>query len=251
MRSERAKYGLPRREADWTMSPREHRFDSSIFFLDNKGDRRFLFRVINFGKDTDELKFMFIPTDTATGFTYFESSDAFAESDIIGFYAEITYHNDGSLLHKFPPYRKGDKTRYKNPAGPGKRRTPLPELREWEPIVRYTIVDSTLCRTIDVKDGLVLPHNPIIFNGDPFVCIIHLGHMAYANPPNNHPTEMIYRMSDVATNVDLILWVYKTTYRGRLMRIGRSNHTVFSRGNLIEAVEKRKSVGLHDFSSAG
>lgn len=233
------------------MSQREHRFDRSIFFLDNKGDRRFLFRVINFGKDTDELKLIFIPTNTASGFAYVESEDAFAESDIIGLYAEITYHNDGSLLHKFPAYRKGDKTRYKNPAGPGRRRTPIPELREWEPIVRYTVVDYTLCRMIDPEDSLALPYNPMIFNGDPFVCIIHLGHMAYANPPNNQPTEMIYRMNDVASNVDLILWLYKTSYRGRLMRIGKSSHSVFSRGNVIEVVEKTKSVGLHHSSLAG
>ena len=93
------------------------------------------------------LKFIFMPTGHwLLGFpTYSEIADAFTEADIVGLYSEITYHSDGSVLYKFPGYRKGDRTLYKNPAGTGKRRTPIRQLvRKWEPLIRYTVVDYSL-----------------------------------------------------------------------------------------------------------
>ena len=59
--------------------------------------------------------------------------------------------------------------------------------------------------------------NPVIFNSDPFVCTLFLGHMAYASPANNQPTEMIHRINDIAHKTDLILWFYKTAYQGRFV----------------------------------
>ena len=59
--------------------------------------------------------------------------------------------------------------------------------------------------------GLDSKHHEI-YLGDPFICTLSLHHMAYADPPNKQPTEMIYRINDVASNIDLILWFYKTDY---------------------------------------
>ena len=219
------------------MSQSKHKVDCSIFFPDNHGDKRFLFRLINFGKETDELKFIFIPK--GTGFTYFETEDTFTELDIFGLYSEITYHNDGSLLYKFPGNRRGDKIQYKNPAGIGKRRTPILQLREWEPFIRYTIVDYSLCKVIDTENAISPPYNPVIFGGDPFVCTLFLGHMAYKEPMNNQPIEIIYRINDIADKVDLILWFYKTDYRGRAMRVDKSDLVIHSRSNLIQVVDKK------------
>ncbi len=216
------------------------KFDQCIFFLDQEGNRHFLLQVINIGKSTDELKFIFVSRDAWQGGTYTESKYALTDSDIIFLYAEVDYHSDGSVLFKFLGNRKGDRARYRNPAGTQARRTPLAELGEWEPVLRCTVVDYALCKPIDADNALVLPSNELIFNGHPFVCVINLGHMAYANPPNNQKTEMLYRINDVASDIDLLLWIYKTDYRGKLMRIGNSNQTIFLRNNVIEVVGKRR-----------
>jgi hypothetical protein len=222
------------------MNKFKHKFDCSIFFLDDQKNRRFLFRLTNYGKETDELKLFFFLPDMDIGFNYNESVDTFTESDLIGQYAELTYHHDGSLLFKFPEHIKNGKPLQKNPAGMGTRRTPLSELRDWESFVRYTIVDYSSCKIIETDNLMTIFRNGVIFGGDPFVCNLYLGHMAYANPPNSQPTEMIYRINDVASNIDLILWSYKTDYQGKLMRVGESDLVIRARNNLIEIIEKKQ-----------
>lgn len=226
--------------SDIEMRKKKYKFDYSVFFFDCDNNRRFLFRVINYGKEADELKFIFIPTGLGLGFTYFENLDTFTESDLVGQYAEVTYHKDGTLLHKFQSDKRGGESRYKNPAGTGRRRTPISQLREWEPFVRYTIVDCSSLKVIKSDRAFSIPHDSTIFNGDPFICTLFLGHKIYACPPNNSPTEMIYRINDVARNVDLILWFYKSDYQGRLMQVGKSDLTIHLRANIIEVVEKRQ-----------
>lgn len=197
-----------------------------------------MFRVINYGKDTDELKFIFIPAGMSSGFTYTEHEDIFTKADIVGLYAEITYHNDGLLLHKFPSAQKNEKPQYKNPSGLGNRRTPISKVRAWEPFAQYTIVDYSACKIIVAENAVIVPNNATIFNGAPFICTLFLGHMTYADPPNNQLTEMIYRINDVASSVDLILWFYKTDYQGRLMQINNTNLVIETKNNLVNIIEK-------------
>ena len=85
----------------------------------------------------------------------------------------------------------------------------------------------------------MLPANDLIFNGNSFECVLWLGNMAYANPPNNNSDEVIFRINDVAENIDLILWIYKSSYCGKKIALPFENKVVFSRGNIIQIVEKK------------
>jgi hypothetical protein len=100
----------------------EPKFKCSIFFKDGSEDLRFLFQVLNLGKKTDELKFIFTHPESGIGGMYTEGRGRFTGEEIIRL--QISYHADGSLLQKMPSYSPRTKTLYKNPRGEGARRTP-------------------------------------------------------------------------------------------------------------------------------
>ena len=80
----------------------------SLYFQDVSGREFFLFQVINYGTDTDELKFSFNHPDAGTGVVYTEAESGVSDFDIIKPYAEITYHSDGLILQKLPKYSERD-----------------------------------------------------------------------------------------------------------------------------------------------
>jgi hypothetical protein len=212
------------------------RFSGSIYFLDTSKVHYFLLQVINIGKEGDTLKFVFNSPSSASEVVYTQSRAEFGTGDFVRPYAEVTYHNDGTVLYKFPKHNNRTETIYKNPHGKGKRRVPIDEIGVWEPIIRGTVVQYGLCRRDPSEDMVMIPENPMIFNGSPFQFVVFLGNLRYANPPNDKATEMLYRINDVARKIDLLVWLYKTDYRGTWLKVGKSD--VFMDDNLFEIVER-------------
>ena len=95
------------------------------------------------------------------------------------------------------------------------------------------------CKKSNSSNSILLPENDLIFNGEPFECIIYLGSMLYASPPNDKPFEIIQRINDVATRVDLIAWVSKSFYHGEILTIANTNITVLPRWNIVQIVEMK------------
>lgn len=210
----------------------------NIAFLSPDGSSRLLFRVLNIGKQFDELKFQFIESDHLSAVTYSEDKNYHLKSDILSAYAEISYHNDGTLLHKFPKPFGESEIKYVNPYGIGKRRKPLCDITEWESVIRLTIEKYSLCNIIDKPDYLV--KNQSIFNGDPFVCVIYLGNMKYSLPPNNGNNEVVFRINNITKNLDIALWFYKTSYSEHKKIVEGTNISTVGKGNLIEIVEANR-----------
>jgi hypothetical protein len=212
----------------------------SMYFRDASKEELFLFQVINYGVETDELKFSFNHPDAGTGIVYTESETGFSDSDIIKLHAEITYHSDGSVLQKLPKYNERDSTVYKNPFGTGSRRAPLNQIREWTPIVRYWVVDYRICRKAVSSNSLLLPSNIYIFNGDPFGCMLYLGHNSNPTPTTKNPAEIIYRLDNVASDIDLLVQIGKSTYGGRMIQLPNTGIQVWATHNVVEILEVRE-----------
>ena len=97
-----------------------------------------------FGKNTEHFKFVFNSKKDFTAITYTESDTSFEKSDITGRLSEITYHNDGTIMFKFPGGNNQNNNLYKNPFGEGIRKLPLKEIRDWTPIISYKIANYSL-----------------------------------------------------------------------------------------------------------
>lgn len=222
----------------------KHKFDLSVFFEDPRGVRRFLFRVLNIGKgDLDDLKFVFLPPVKNIGITYGEHPEGYSSKDLPGSYGEITYHSDGSMLHKLTPFEKIQPGPvYKNPMGQGNRRSPISGIREWEPIIRLTIRDYENCKIVEAEKMAVFPRRTFLFNEEPFVCDLFLGHESNPDPLNMQLySELVFRIPGIAAGVDLVCWVYKTLSWGRWMRLGENSDKAFYfRLNEIQALEWKK-----------
>src|ERR687884_1578314 len=77
-------------------------FKRSIFFTDNSKEVHFLFQILNLGKNTDELKFVFTHPESGMGGMYIETRERFTGKEVIRLQPEISYYADGSLLQKMP-----------------------------------------------------------------------------------------------------------------------------------------------------
>ena len=208
-----------------------------VAFEDDEGKLRFLFRVLNFGKESDELKFQFVDAVKTSAVTYSENDDVFSDNDISALYAEITYHSDGSLHHKFPSPLGGKGLTYVNPYGEGIKRKPLSSITEWEPVIKYTIVKYHLCPEIDAADVVI--QKQTIFNGEPFFSMIFLGFMAYDVPPNEGDDEMVIRINDIGHNLDVAVWLHKTDYRGHVKKLQGTDIEILVDGNIVEIVHAK------------
>jgi hypothetical protein len=217
-----------------------HKFDNAVFFLDAEGTRRFLFRLMNIGKnDADDLKFVVVPANSGLGLVLAESRTETSSRDRIVQYLEYTYHADGSLLQKFRTHRSSQ-AEYRNPAGSEKRRRPLSALAVWEPFLRYSVYDYTRCKPINLNCPCTILRHADIFDGDPFVCTLFLGSMAYATPPYEPEKELIERLNDVAHKVDLCIWIYKSSSQPEPIRLPGSDLVLNPRANWIEVVENTR-----------
>ena len=216
------------------------KFSKSIFFIDNNGESRFLFRCINYGGENDELKFIFDHPESSSAILHIENDQKYPDDIDITFYGELSYHSDGSLLWKLPNYPKIRSTKYDNPHGPGARRTPLCAIDEWEPVVIGNIIRYNNCKAILLDDSIIIPENQNIFSGQPFEYYIFLGHLKYQTPPNNKSNEMIVRIEDVAQNLDLLIWFRKSDYKGFQFNIG--NTTAVNDNNRVRIAEPRLQI---------
>lgn len=196
------------------------KFSGSIYFIDNNRENRFLFRCINFGEKTDELKFIFDHPESFRAIFHMENDQKFPDDIDIAYYSELSYHSDGSLLWKLPDYPVKQSSKYDNPHGIGARRTPLNLINEWEPVVLGNIIRYQDCNTLFMNDSVIVTENQNIFSGEPFEYHIYLGHLKYQSPPNNKSSEMICRIENVTQNLDMIIWFRKSDYKGFLFNIG-------------------------------
>lgn len=215
----------------------DNRFKSSIFYIDSSGEKRFLFKLINYGNETDELKFIFSHPDSTDAVIHSGDEEKYPDEAIIRQYGELSYHSDGSLLWKLPQTKSGQQRIIHNPHETGSRRTPLNELDEWEPVVIGNIIRYSNCRTGLTEDAELLPENEVIFNGEPFEYYLYLGHMKYKNPPNAGNDEIIYRVNNVAKNLDMILWITKSDYKGTVHKFG--DRVVINDNNRIRVAEPK------------
>ena len=209
----------------------------SIYFRDTKGEEYFLFQVLNLGKDTDELKFVFNDPNSGTAVKYSEIKGKADKSDIIRLCPEISYHSDGSLLQKSVGYSPRHSTVYKNPHGEGWRRTPLENIGFWEPFLEYKVVDYRICKKVESTNPIFLPNNSILFQGNPFECIFYLGSKDNVRTKGSDD-HIAFRLKEMASSVDLLVVVKPTTYSGEEVQIGDSDIKVWSTNNIIEVVER-------------
>jgi hypothetical protein len=219
----------------------KHKFHQSIFFEDNNGNRLFLFQLINFGVSTDKLKFSFIYPKAGTGAVYSDTNTFTDPADIVSQVSEITYHNDGSFLHKFPSESEQSSPIYKNPFGKGARRTPLNKLTHWEGIIGYTVVNYSICRKPFANDSFIVPYDSNLFAGNPFECLICVGNSSNLLLIPDPGENAVSRINNIGRQIDLMLIFTKTSYRGQEIHIPNSNVRFLATNNLIRIIYNRSA----------
>ena len=216
---------------------KKRKFNQSVYFQDSSGEEYFLLQVVNYGKKDDELKFTFVNPEIQR-IVRLRNDDQIS----VHHHGEITYHADGSILQKIARNKRyNEENIYNNPHGRGVRRTPISELRDWESFAQYTVVDYRFCKKFNPSTKLVLPFWPHVFNGNPFSCIVYLGHFMTPSLIINSRYGFTYRIHQVANDVDLLLAVVKSDYKGRVIKIPGTEIEVFNRSNFVEMIERRKS----------
>ena len=216
------------------------KFKRSIFFIDNNGDKRFLCKILNFGEEKDDLKFIFRHPESSDAIIHNSKGEKYPDESIFRYYGELTYHPDGSVLWKLPKTKKGEEKIVDNPHGTGTRRTRLSALEEWEPIVIGNIIRYQNCLDKLTGDAEILPEHDKIFNGEPFEYILFLGHMKYQSPPNIGEEEFIYRINNIGNEIDMIIWVRKSEFKGELFEYG--NRTAINDNNRVRIAEPNLQV---------
>ena len=207
----------------------------SICFRVQSNITHFLFQVLNFGKSTDELKFVFNNPESGTGGTYTPNLDRYSHEDIIRLVPEVSYHSDGSLLFKMPSYSKRTSTVYRNPQQPNYRRTPLSMIDRWEGFLLYRVHNYQICQKVNVSNAEFLTIAPSWFDGTPFECRLFLGSKSYPTPIPSDDI-LVQRFSQISRQLDLLILFSKIKARGFPMRIGDTDQVVWSTSNVIEII---------------
>lgn len=216
---------------------RKDKVKVSIFFEDLERQPRFLFKLVNYGKHSDELKFSFNSSNDSKVVIYTKCDKKYPDDSLIRSYGEITYHSDGSLLYKYPNSNMDNGTVMINPHGVGSRRTPLNTLMEWEPVFMGNIIRYNDCILGLTPDAKVIPHNLLVFNGNPFEYLVYLGNKKLLDLPHNNHDELIFRVTDIAQNIDMTIWLRKSDYYGEEFQLGSS--IVWRDLNRIRVIEPR------------
>lgn len=213
-----------------------------IFIFNHEGGPYMLLRVLNYGTNSDELKFTFVDKRFQRGVIYTKESFRVKEDDIITDYGEITYHSDGSVLWKHPRYPI-DSEKYINPKEEGHRRRRLSDIDEWEPLVKYEVFNYRPCG-VDEKyikeksDKIYMVKNKSVFNGQPFICLVNLVHKNYNVPGSIHSTEEILRIPGITKSLDLWLVISNISKAGNYLEIDGSDEEIFITNNIVQIVEK-------------
>lgn len=208
----------------------------SVFFRHEDEDY-FLVQVLNVGRDTDELKFVFNDSGSDTASIYTDARGVLGPGALIRLRPEVSYHSDGSVLHKLVRDRSDPRTIYKNPHGEGERRTPLAEIGFWEPLIRQRVVNYRTCRKKSRGNAVCLPDNPAIFNGDPFEARIYIGgKMSPVLVDDERSTSIM--LENVADTVDVAVMVFKSEYRGQHIRHPELGQDIWSDLTVVEVIER-------------
>ena len=211
------------------------RANISVCFRSQLDNAHFLFQVLNVGKLTDELKFVFTDRESGVGGVYTHGRDRYDQGDIVRFVPEVSYHSDGSLLFKMPSYSKRTDTVYRNPQQLGYKRTPLSEISRWEGFLVYTVHNYELCRKSSISSPLFLAIDPSWFDGAPFEYRLFLGSKSCPTPIASQEI-LVQRVNQISNQVDLLILLAKITARGFPMHIGTTDTVVWSTNNIIEVI---------------
>src|SRR5205814_683363 len=120
----------------------------------------------------------------------------------------------------------------------GQRRTPLAAILEWEPVVKYNVVDYTLCKKPLGGDVAIVPYHSGVFCGTPFECILFLGKRSMPSP-KELSDRAVFRLAGVTADLDLLCCFYKSTYQGEYYSLTSGSERVLSRANVVEIVVHR------------
>jgi hypothetical protein len=212
------------------------KFKKTVIWQGPSG-QHFLCRVVNVGRESDDLKIIATDAESNLGAIYTEATDQFDGSELVRLGAELTYHADGAVLHKMLAHNESTTTEYRNPGGVSARRTPLDELKEWEPFARYTVVRATpYSRRVD--DSVLVVPMCSIFGGAPFQCTFFVGPSEAALLPEDSHSEHL-RISGVGQDLDLLLRFEPSSYRGETMRLPNTGAPIFVCSNVLQVMERQ------------
>lgn len=192
----------------------------AVCFRDKDGNNRFMFNLLNYGKTTDEVKFSFNKSKDNKTVIATEEGQVYPDDSLIRSFAELSYHDDGSLLWKYPQTKKEKDVIRKNPHGKGSRRTPLKEIGIWEPVFMGNIIRYKSCPIDTENDSAIIIDDGSIFNEEPFEYHVFLGNKLYQTPPNNNYGELVYRLNNITEKLDMTIWVMKSSYHGQPFMFG-------------------------------
>ena len=220
------------------------RFDKILTFKHNDVPY-FLFRALNVGKQTDELKFFFLARDPkfSRGVISMKKPLKMGTDDVVSDYSEISYHGDGLVLFKYPRYEI-ESMQYHNPKGPDNRKTKLSDIKEWEPFAIYSIFSY---RGHEVSKDYVVQKskkiheikNSTVLNGRPLRCLINLVHKSYTIPDFNNPNEINIRIPGITANLDLWIIAANIQEEGYYLEVDGMENPIFSNNSRIQIAEKK------------
>lgn len=205
----------------------------SIHFVDLDGVGRFLFQVVTIADGSDYLKFAFNSTQSSK-VIYTEPGSTYIDDSLLRSYGEISYKADGALLIKFPENSQDPKV-YKNPDGKDATRKPLKEISDWEPLFVGKIIRYQDCIDGKTDDIVEFPRNDELFNGDPFEYVVYLGNCRNVDLPKSYEAGTSLRLSMIAEELDLLVLVSKSNYRGFPFQFGSIKG--WNNNNVVQVID--------------
>jgi len=189
----------------------------SIFFK-HEGKEYFIVQVLNVGRDTDELKFVFNDPTYGHYVIPIERPDSYGPDTQIRRRSEFTYHSDGSVLSKLVADENNPFTVHKNPMGEGTRRTPLAQVVSWEAVLSVLVPDYRSRRKRSASSRRFLPDNTLVFNGGPLQVIIYVVGKSAPRLEGGEQTSILI-LEDIADSVDIAIRATPSDYTGREMEL--------------------------------
>ncbi len=129
--------------------------------------------------------------------------------------AEMTYHNDGSMLHKL---KDGNKPEYRNPYGKGARWTEIDQILDFQPVFKIYIRSMRICKTfaylpksIPEKELFVCENNDLFEDTGTYAVYVYIRNKNH--PINCYSTDKVYSNILMKLNEELELCVLIQRYK--------------------------------------